>query len=86
MCDLIAHFFIFVILFVCFLSNICALFSYLYLSYGSPWQSIDLKMIKFGTIIEVVFNNNLTKSGVSRTYSIALPPVKKNQFSFVYRN
>lgn len=38
------------------------------------------KIIKFGTLVVMVMNSELTNFGVSRTNSIAPPPVQKFTF------
>ncbi len=41
------------------------------------------KMMKFGTLVEIAMNSDLTNFGVSRTNSIAPPPVQKFNIEMV---
>ncbi len=40
-------------------------------------------MMKFGTLVEIAMNSDLTNFGVSRTNSIAPPPVQKFNIEMV---
>ncbi len=54
-----------------------------------PWGSMAAlwrehrKMMKFGTLVVMVINSDLTNFGVSRTNSIAPPPVQKFNIEMV---
>ncbi len=55
---------------------------YYYYFFSSQWESMAAlwrehgKMMKFGTLLGMVINSDLTNFGVSRTTSIAPPPVQ----------